>query len=71
MSDSHPWGLAPTTPVHCADCKFWNDTGINTAECRRRAPSTFPIPHPQRRMSFITKYPITKNTDWCGEGVKR
>lgn len=48
--------------VPCGKCKFWNENGINTGQCRRMPPQVGPGGHGK-------KWPITSATDWCGEGA--
>lgn len=46
----------------CLTCRFWYK---EDSECRRYPPTV--VYDPQRFMGMSFQYPITNETEWCGE----
>ncbi len=62
------------TEARCVSCRFWSfyetlnvgvDTQYSRGECRRYAPR--PPADASGRMEHGRIWPITADTDWCGE----
>lgn len=53
----------PPTNEHCSDCKFACKNERGDLECRVRAPMAMvnQVNH------VLTKWPIIRPEDWCGE----
>jgi hypothetical protein len=58
---------------NCENCKYWQlwveqkHPAAIVGDCRKSAPQNFQIQKGQPVEKFITKWPSTRNTDFCGD----
>src|SRR5579863_6464826 len=65
-----------TGPIHthgsfhmkesCENCRYWNKReGWEYGQCRKNPPTVFIVPSDY--VPTKTQWPLTNDTDWCGE----
>lgn len=59
-----------TTNKTCAKCKFWDRAENNQGSCRRHAPQTV-VFELSLDKTMKTVFPVTNESDWCGEYEQR
>jgi hypothetical protein len=59
-----------TATKSCAQCQHWNPEAGGKGECRAHAPQTivFKI---DDKTQFETVFPVTSESDWCGEFAQK
>jgi hypothetical protein len=68
-------GAGSTGNRTCATCRWWSPlvqiarNGEPLGECRHRAPRVFQTERAGRPL--VTRWPQTKNVDWCGNNLPR
>lgn len=56
----------------CRGCRYWRPwtnqpTGRQAyGECRRHSPVLVPHPKAERGENYMSRWPSTRDTDWCG-----
>jgi len=55
-----------TANITCAACAHWKATTGSDGECRRQPPQAVSF-HVDGDVKFETRFPITAESDWCGE----
>lgn len=61
--------MTKTVTKSCAACAHWNRVEGSEGECRVRAPQTI-VFKVDEETQFETIFPVTSESDWCGEFVK-
>ncbi len=54
----------PLRPVNCGACAFWRKLRESEGVCCRHAPDA------TNRPDEVAHWPLTRNWQWCGEGVE-
>ncbi len=57
---------------NCACCHWWSRIGGSNGSCRIRAPVVVANPDADthREAPYLSVFPMTAGSDWCGEWLK-
>ena len=55
----------------CEECKYWRPFQERTGECHRNAPIPYIHKPEEETLHKVTRWPLTKHTQSCGEFVQK
>jgi len=56
---------------HCENCRFWKKFKGITGECHCKAPLPYIHNTEDETLHKVTRWPLTKHTQFCGEFQKK